>query len=54
MTRGAIVTICEDAPIFRVTLPPGDRTGLSAVSQVTVDKVVSDRHRAALLAVALR
>ena len=32
---------CVDAPLFRVPLPPGDRTGLSAASQVMVDKVVS-------------
>lgn len=36
-----ITSECEDAPLFRVTLPSGDRTGLSAVSQVMVDKVVS-------------
>ena len=41
------VTICPitsdsvDAPLFRVTLPPGERTGLSVPSQVMVDKVVS-------------
>ena len=32
---------CIDAPLFRVSLPPGDRTGLSSSSQVMVDKVVS-------------
>ena len=36
-----ITSDCVDAPLFRVTLPPGGRTGLSAVSQVMVDKVVS-------------
>ena len=36
-----ITSECADAPLFRVTLPPGDRTGLSAASQVMVDKVVS-------------
>ena len=30
-----------DAPLFRVSVPPGDRTGLKAASQVMVDKVVS-------------
>jgi mRNA interferase MazF len=30
-----------DAPLFRITLPPGARTGLQAPSQVMVDKVVS-------------
>jgi mRNA interferase MazF len=43
----ASVTVCPvtsesiDAPLFRVPLPPGTRTGLQAVSQVMVDKVVS-------------
>jgi mRNA interferase MazF len=36
-----ITSECADAPLFRITLPPGDRTGLSTVSQVMVDKVVS-------------
>ena len=36
-----ITSDCVDAPIFRVPLPPGDRTGLSTTSQVMVDKVVS-------------
>ena len=36
-----ITSDCVDAPLFRVTLPPGARTGLSTVSQVMVDKVVS-------------
>ena len=36
-----ITSDCIDAPLFRVTLPPGDRTGLSAPSQVMVDKLVS-------------
>ena len=41
------VTICPittdsvDAPLFRVTLPPGEQTGLAAPSQVMADKVVS-------------
>lgn len=43
----ASVTICLitsdiiDAPLFRVTLPSGERTGLATASQVMVDKVVS-------------
>jgi mRNA interferase MazF len=43
----ASVTVCPvtsdviDAPLFRVTLPPGSRTGLQSASQVMVDKVVS-------------
>lgn len=43
----ASVTICPittasvDAPLFRVTVPPGERTGLRSASQVMVDKVVS-------------
>ena len=32
---------CVDAPLFRLTLPPGARTGLREVSQVMIDKVVS-------------
>lgn len=32
---------CVDAPLFRLTLPPGARTGLRNVSQVMVDKIVS-------------
>ena len=36
-----ITSECENAPLFRITLLPGDRSGLSAVSQVMVDKVVS-------------
>lgn len=43
----ASVTICPitsdfvDAPLFRLPLPPGPRTGLKAVSQIMVDKIVS-------------
>ena len=43
----ASITICPitsdrlDAPLFRVPLPAGRRTGLTALSQVMVDKVVS-------------
>ena len=36
-----ITSDCIDAPLFRVPLPPGDRTGLSAASQIMVDKIVS-------------
>jgi mRNA interferase MazF len=36
-----ITTDCVDAPLFRLTLPPGARTGLRAVSQVMIDKIVS-------------
>lgn len=36
-----ITSDCVDAPLFRITLPPGDRTGLQRVSQVMVDKIVS-------------
>jgi mRNA-degrading endonuclease toxin of MazEF toxin-antitoxin module len=32
---------CVDAPLFRVTLPPGDRTGLTVASQVMADKIIS-------------
>lgn len=36
-----ITTACIDAPLFRVNVPPGERTGLKAASQVMVDKIVS-------------
>ena len=36
-----ITSDCVDAPLFRLTLPPGPRTGLRAVSQVMIDKIVS-------------
>ena len=41
LTLCPITSDCVDAPLFRVTLPPGERTGLATVSQVMVDKVVS-------------
>lgn len=43
----ASITICPitsdrvDAPLFQVPLPAGRRTGLTVLSQVMVDKVVS-------------
>lgn len=43
----ASVTLCPitsdvvDAPLFRIALPPGRRTGLTHASQVMVDKIVS-------------
>jgi mRNA interferase MazF len=43
----ASITICPitsdvvDAPLFRISLPAGRRTGLQAPSQVMIDKVVS-------------
>lgn len=36
-----ITTACIDAPLFRVNVPPGTRTGLKAASQVMADQVVS-------------
>jgi mRNA interferase MazF len=36
-----ITTACIDAPLFRVNVPPGERTGLKSASQVMVDKIVS-------------
>jgi len=36
-----ITSDCVDAPLFRIALPPGDRTGLVVASQVMVDKVSS-------------
>ena len=41
------ITVCPitsepiDAPLFRVSVPAGMRTGLQTVSQVMVDKIVS-------------
>jgi mRNA interferase MazF len=43
----ASVTVCPitsdivDAPLFRLTLLPGSRTGLKSVSQVMIDKIVA-------------
>lgn len=36
-----VTSDCVDAPLFRLTLPPGARTGLKEVSQVMIDKIVS-------------
>lgn len=36
-----ITSDCVDAPLFRVPLPPGERTGLKSPSQIMVDKIVS-------------
>ncbi|MBP7777895.1 MAG: type II toxin-antitoxin system PemK/MazF family toxin [Acidobacteria bacterium] len=36
-----VTSECVDAPLFRILLPAGKRTGLTAASQVMVDKVVS-------------
>jgi len=36
-----ITSDCVDAPLFRIPLPPGERTGLRAASQIMVDKIVS-------------
>ena len=41
ITLCPITTDCVDAPLFRITLAPAVQNGLSAVSQVMVDKVVS-------------
>ena len=41
VTLCPITSDCVDAPLFRVPLPPGSRTGLRAASQVMVDKIVS-------------
>jgi mRNA interferase MazF len=43
----ASITVCPissepvDAPLFRLALPPGTRTGLRHASQVMIDKIVS-------------
>ena len=36
-----ITSDCVDAPLFRIPLPPGERTGLRHTSQIMIDKVVS-------------
>jgi mRNA interferase MazF len=36
-----ITSDCVDAPLFRIALPPGERTGLRTASQIMVDKIVS-------------
>jgi mRNA interferase MazF len=36
-----ITSDCVDAPLFRLAVPPGGRTGLRTPSQVMIDKVVS-------------
>jgi mRNA interferase MazF len=41
-----ITSDCVDAPLFRIALPPGERTGLRAASQIMVDKIVSVSHTA--------
>lgn len=41
LTLCPITSDCVDAPLFRVTLPLGEGTGLANVSQVMIDKVVS-------------
>ena len=46
LTVCPITSDCVDAPLFRLTLPPGSRTGLENVSQVMVDKIVSVPRRA--------
>lgn len=41
VTLCPITSDCVDAPLFRVSLPAGPRTGLNVPSQVMVDKIVS-------------
>jgi mRNA interferase MazF len=41
LTICPVTSDCVDAPLFRIGVPPGDRTGLSSASQVMIDKVVS-------------
>ena len=41
LTVCPITSDCIDAPLFRVSVPPGERTGLRTPSQVMVDRVVS-------------
>ena len=46
-----ITSDCVDAPLFRITLPPGTRTGLTTPSQVMVDKLVSVPRTAVVRAI---
>lgn len=41
ITLCPITSDCVDAPLFRIPLPPGERTGLRTASQIMIDKVVS-------------
>ena len=41
LTICPITSACVDAPMFRITLPAGARTGLRTMSQVMVDRIVS-------------
>lgn len=41
ITLCPITSDCVDAPLFRIPLPPGERTGLKSASQIMVDKIVS-------------
>jgi len=41
VTLCPITSDCVDAPLFRIPLPPGQRTGLRVASQIMVDKIVS-------------
>lgn len=41
ITLCPITSVCVDAPLFRIPLPPGQRTGLRSPSQIMVDKIVS-------------
>jgi len=41
VTLCPITSDCVDAPLFRISLPAGPRTGLDMPSQVMIDKVVS-------------
>ncbi len=36
-----VTSDCVDAPLFRLNLPPGPRTGLRTISQIMIDKMVS-------------
>lgn len=41
VTLCPITSDCVDAPLFRISLPEGPRTGLDMPSQVMIDKIVS-------------
>lgn len=36
-----VTSDCVDAPLFRIPLQPGERTGLRVPSQIMIDKIVS-------------
>ena len=39
-----LTTTLRDAPLFRLSLPPGEGTGLRELSQVMVEKIIAVRR----------